>query len=168
MLSARLSQLECIEGALRVANPSKSARKPAAHAGHFSAWKGTCPVLGWHQSVRTTSLLTLNLSLICSGLGRPASLSLEEIGLAQPERPSFMSAQVTVSELIRSVQHLYNHHDSSVSADLKNAHRIRNKLRSFAQTVKEDLEFTIGTHLGTERDENFVTRAVLSYCKSQF
>lgn len=113
-------------------------------------------------------IANLNLSLICSGLGRPASLSLEEIGLAQPERPSFMSAQVTVSELIRSVQHLYNHHDSSVSADLKNAHRIRNKLRSFAQMVKEDLEFTIGTHLGTERDENFVTRAVLSYCKSQF
>lgn len=105
-------------------------------------------------------------SLICSGLGRPASLSLEDVGLAQPERPSFMSAQVTVSELLRSVQHLYNHHDSSVSADLKSAHRIRNRLRSFAQTAKDDLGFTIGSHLGTERDEEFVTRAVISYCKS--
>ncbi|KAL1626330.1 hypothetical protein SLS56_006914 [Neofusicoccum ribis] len=102
-------------------------------------------------------------SLICSSLGRPASLSLEDIGLSQPERPSFMSSQVTVSELIRSVQHLYNHHDSSVSADLKNAHRIRNKLRAFAQTVKDDHGFTIGSHLGTERDEKFVARAVISY-----
>lgn len=76
-----------------------------------------------------------------------------------------MSALVTVSELLRSVQHFYNHHDSSVSADLKHAHRIRNKLRSFAQTVKEDFGFSLGLHLGTERDENFVIRAVISYCE---
>ncbi|KAL1635672.1 hypothetical protein SLS58_010175 [Diplodia intermedia] len=101
--------------------------------------------------------------LICSGLGRPSCLSLQDIGLSQPERPSFMWAQVTLSELIRSVQHFYNHHDSSVSADLKHAHRIRNKLRGFAQTVKDDLGFTLGSHLGTERDESFVTRAGISY-----
>lgn len=76
-----------------------------------------------------------------------------------------MSAQVTICELIRCVQHLYNHHDSSVSADLKNAYRIRNRLRSFAQTVKEDLGFTIGSHIGTERDDKFVARAVISYCE---
>ncbi|KAH7061064.1 fungal-specific transcription factor domain-containing protein [Macrophomina phaseolina] len=115
------------------------------------------------EASRTCWSLFCLESLICSGLGRPASLSLEDVGLAQPERPSFMSAQVTVSELLRSVQHLYNHHDSSVSADLKSAHRIRNRLRSFAQTAKDDLGFTIGSHLGTERDEKFVTRAVISY-----
>ncbi|OJD36174.1 c6 zinc finger domain protein [Diplodia corticola] len=144
LLSATRTRVTCILAAPSVKHSPPACTEGAPPAGSLSG------------TVR---------NLICSGLGRPSSLSLQDIGLSQPERPSFMSAQVTLSELIRSVQHFYNHHDSSVSADLKHAHRIRNKLRTFAQTVKDDFGFALGSHLGTERDEDFVVRAVISYCK---
>lgn len=74
-----------------------------------------------------------------------------------------MASYVRLCEIIRMVQHLHNHHDSTPSRDLKAAHGIRQALKDFAAMVKEDLGFAIGGEPVVETQERFVEQVVMSY-----
>ncbi|KAF2084514.1 hypothetical protein K490DRAFT_68633 [Saccharata proteae CBS 121410] len=83
---------------------------------------------------------------ICMTLGRPSSISQEDINLPLPEKTTFLSAAVRLCDIMRSTKQMYHSHHQGVSiaADLKAAHRIRQRLVSYYHRIREDLGVTIG------------------------
>ncbi|KAF2144314.1 uncharacterized protein K452DRAFT_246627 [Aplosporella prunicola CBS 121167] len=114
-----------------------------------------------NEASRTCWALFCYEQIICFSLGRPSSFPQVDIGIPLPEPKSFLAALVQMCEIIHGTQQMYNYHDSSPGRDLRACHRIRQRLRSFAHAVKDDLHITIGGTL--ERGEKLVMQTVLSY-----
>ncbi|KAK8152825.1 hypothetical protein BC567DRAFT_267819 [Phyllosticta citribraziliensis] len=138
-------------------------RKALASGMHRRTPTNRLPTSESNEAKRTCWSLFCYESIICLCLGRPSSFSQEDVGLAKAERPSFMAMYVRLCEIIRMVQHLHNHHDSTPSRDLKAAHGIRHALKQFATLVKEDLRFAIGGDLVVDNQGRFVEQVVMSY-----
>ncbi|KAL1390396.1 fungal-specific transcription factor domain-containing protein [Phyllosticta capitalensis] len=138
-------------------------RKALASGMHRRTPTNRLPTQESNEAKRTCWSLFCYESIICLCLGRPSSFSQADVGLAKAERPSFMASYVRLCEIIRMVQHLHNHHDSTPSRDLKAAHGIRQALKDFAAMVKEDLGFAIGGEPVVETQERFVEQVVMSY-----
>ncbi|KAK7519869.1 fungal-specific transcription factor domain-containing protein [Phyllosticta citriasiana] len=138
-------------------------RKALASGMHRRTPTNRLPTSESNEAKKTCWSLFCYESIICLCLGRPSSFSQEDVGLAKAERPSFMALYVRLCEIIRMVQHLHNHHDSTPSRDLKAAHGIRHALKEFAVMVKEDLGFAIGGDPVVENQGRFVEQVVMSY-----